>query len=79
MATIQVRDISEEDAEALRAAAAEAGMSLQAYMRREVSSLARRRVKQQALAEFREVMARDPSPGVEGDFVVETLRELRGE
>ncbi|KIA60599.1 FitA-like ribbon-helix-helix domain-containing protein [Nocardia vulneris] len=79
MATIQVRDISDEDAEALRSAAAEAGMSLQAYMRREVSSLARRRVKQQALAEYREVLARDPSSGVEGDFVVETLRELRGE
>ncbi|MGX1779329.1 FitA-like ribbon-helix-helix domain-containing protein [Nocardia brasiliensis] len=79
MATIQIRGIPEEDAEALRAAAAEAGMSLQAYMRREVSLLARRRIKQQAFAEFRAVMARDPSAGVEGDLVVETLRQLRGE
>lgn len=54
-------------------------MSLQAYMRRELISMARRRTKAEALAEIREALAEDPGPGADDDFVLETLRELRGE
>ncbi|WP_431968633.1 FitA-like ribbon-helix-helix domain-containing protein [Nocardia sp. bgisy134] len=79
MATIQIRDVPEEDAEVLRRRAEAAGMSLQAYMRRELISMARRRTKVEALAEIREALAEDSGPGVDRDFVLETLRELRGE
>ncbi|MBO0855314.1 MAG: antitoxin [Nocardia sp.] len=79
MATIQIRELPDEDADILRKRAAAAGMSLQAYMRQELIRLARRRTKAEALAEIREALEHDPGPGVTGDFVVETLRELRGE
>ncbi|MFC9895623.1 antitoxin [Nocardia sp. NPDC127579] len=79
MSTIQVRNISEEDAEFLRSEAAAEGMSLQAFMRREVTALARRRAKRAALIAYREELERDPGPGIPAGFVEETLRELRGE
>jgi len=79
MATIQVRNIPDEDAELLREAAAAEGMSLQAFMRREMVALARRRVKVAALNAYREELARDPGPGVTTEFILEALREARGE
>ena len=41
MATIQVRDISEETYEVIRRRARSSGQSIQAYMKREVERLAR--------------------------------------
>jgi hypothetical protein len=79
MATIQVRNVPDEAAELLREAAAAEGMSLQAYMQREVTAMARQRAKAAALNAYREELAHDPGSGLTTDFIVETLRELRGE
>ncbi|MFF0488311.1 antitoxin [Nocardia sp. NPDC004068] len=79
MATIQVRNIRDEDAELLREAAAEEGMSLQAYMQREVSRIARRRAKIAAMEAYREHLKRDPGTGATAESILEALREIRGE
>ncbi|WP_282778833.1 MULTISPECIES: antitoxin [unclassified Nocardia] len=79
MATLQIRDLPDEDAEVFRRRAAAAGMSLQAYMRRELITLARRPTKSEALAAIRESLERDPGPGADGDSILEALRELRGD
>jgi hypothetical protein len=79
MATIQVRDIPDEDAEVFRRRAAAAGMSLQTYMRRELIAMARRRSKAEALAAVREVLDRDPAPGGDSASILDALREIRGE
>ncbi|MFI5775619.1 FitA-like ribbon-helix-helix domain-containing protein [Nocardia sp. NPDC051570] len=78
MATIQVRNIPEENAELLRRAAADAGMSLQAYMQREVNALARRQTKLAALEAYREEFFRQGSSLPPG-FAADAVRELRGE
>ncbi|MEV6320050.1 antitoxin [Nocardia sp. NPDC051787] len=79
MATIQIRDIPEEDAEVLRRRAEAAGMSLQAYMRRELITLARRRTKAEAMAAIRDALERDPLPGGDRETVLAALRESRDE
>jgi plasmid stability protein len=79
MATIQIRDIPDDDAEVLRRRAEAAGMSLQAYMRRELIAMARRRSKTEALAAIEEALARDPGPGATTESILEALREVRGE
>jgi plasmid stability protein len=79
MATIQIRDIPDEDAEVLRKRAEAAGMSLQAYMRQQLINLARRRTKAEVMAAVRESIDRDPGPGVDTETVVAMVREMRGE
>ncbi|WP_330230018.1 antitoxin [Nocardia sp. NBC_00508] len=79
MATIQIRDIPAEDAEVLRRRAEAAGMSLQAYMRRELIALARRRTKAEAMAAIRDALERDPLPGGDRESVLAALREARDE
>ncbi len=54
-------------------------MSLQAYMRRELISMARRRTKAEAMASIRESLERDPRPGADADSILDALREVRGE
>lgn len=76
---MQIRDIPEEDAEVLRQRAEAAGMSLQAYMRRELIALARRRTKREALAAIREALAQDPAPGGDRESILDALREARDE
>ncbi|GAB3470281.1 FitA-like ribbon-helix-helix domain-containing protein [Actinophytocola sediminis] len=79
MATIQIRDVPDEDAEVLRSRAAAAGMSLQEYMRQQLIMLARRHPKAATMATVRETLARDPEPGADEDTIAGALRELRGE
>ncbi|MFI1238929.1 FitA-like ribbon-helix-helix domain-containing protein [Nocardia salmonicida] len=79
MATIQIRDLPEEDAEVFRRRAEAAGMSLQAYMRRELIATARRRSKAEAMAAIREGLERDSSPGADRDSILSALEDARGE
>ncbi|WP_067843824.1 FitA-like ribbon-helix-helix domain-containing protein [Nocardia lijiangensis] len=79
MATIQIRDIPEPDAEVLRQRAEAAGMSLQAYMRQELIAMARRRTKAEAMSAIRDALERDPGPGGDRESIMEALREVRGE
>jgi len=79
VATIQIRDIPDEDAEVFRRRAEAAGMSLQAYMRRELIAMARRRSKAEAFAAIQEALDRDPGPGGTTESILEALREVRGE
>jgi plasmid stability protein len=58
MATIQVREIPEEQYEVLRRRARRAGQSLQAYMRDQVMALAQRPTKQEAVEEIEAVLGR---------------------
>ncbi|RDI67115.1 FitA-like ribbon-helix-helix domain-containing protein [Nocardia pseudobrasiliensis] len=79
MATIQIRDVPDEDAEVLRRRAESAGMSLQAYMRQELIRVARTRTKAEALAAIRDALDRDPGPGGDSDSILGALRETRDE
>ncbi|MFD3705909.1 antitoxin [Nocardia sp. NPDC058658] len=79
MATIQIRDLPDEDAEVFRQRAEAAGMSLQAYMRRELIAAARRRSKTEAMAAIREALERDPNPGGDRDSILSALEDARGE
>jgi hypothetical protein len=79
MATIQIRDVPEEEAAILRHRAEAAGMSLQVYMRQQVIALARRRTKAEVMAAVRETLERDPGPGADENTIIDALREARGE
>lgn len=65
MATIQVRELPEESYEVLRRRARRAGMSLQAYLRDQLVSLAARPTKQEAIERVERVLSNfsehDPS------------------
>lgn len=78
VATIQIRDIPVDTAAVLRRRAEAAGMSLQAFMRRELIAMARRRTKSEAMAAIEEALARDPGPGGTTESVLRALREIRG-
>lgn len=79
MATIQIRDIPDEDAEVFRRRAEAAGMSLQAYMRQQLIDLARRRTKAEVMAAVRATLEQDPGPGLDPGAAAAMIRELRGE
>jgi hypothetical protein len=79
MATIQVRDLPDEDAEVFRRRAEAAGLSLQSYMRQQLITLARRRTKAEVMETVREALERTTGPGADKDTILSTLRELRGE
>ncbi|GAA1838067.1 antitoxin VapB1 [Pseudonocardia ailaonensis] len=78
MATIQIRDIPDEDYETLSARARAAGQSLQVYMRDLVVSSARFERRETALfAELDAALATDRGTGVTSADVVTDLHELR--
>lgn len=79
MSTIQVKDVPDDVAELLRRRAADAGQSLQAYMRQQLIELARRRTKSEYLKLIEEQLATSSSPGATAESIDETLREARGE
>ncbi|QIS13135.1 hypothetical protein [Nocardia arthritidis] len=63
MATIRIDDVPEEVVEVLRTCAAEAGMSLSAYLWQEFIAMARRPPKSGATVAVRQALASDPGPG----------------
>jgi plasmid stability protein len=77
MATIQIRDIPDDVYEIIRRRAKAGGQSIQAYMLAELTAAARRRSKQEALAETREAMAAENSPGSTMDSVLDALQDGR--
>lgn len=79
MATIQIKDIPEDVAETYRRRAAEAGQSLQAYMRKRLIEAARQRSKSEYLRIIEENLAKSQAPGATADSIDEVLREARGE
>ncbi|MFE1594641.1 antitoxin [Nocardia sp. NPDC058705] len=79
MATIQIRDLPDEVAEVFRRRSEAAGMSLQAYMRRELIAAAERRTKAEAIAAIRESLDRDAGPGADRDSILSALHDARGE
>lgn len=58
MATIQIRGIPDDAYETLRRRAREAGQSLQAYMRQQVTDFARTPTKAEALADIEAMLER---------------------
>lgn len=79
MATIQVKDLPEDVAETYKRRAAEAGQSLQAYMRQELIKGARRLSKAEAIRMIEENLESRPGPGPSMDTIVDVIREARGE
>ncbi|MGH3468954.1 MAG: FitA-like ribbon-helix-helix domain-containing protein [Thermocrispum sp.] len=79
MATIQVKDLPEEVAETFRRRAAEAGQSLQAFMRQYLIEAARQRTKNDYLKIIEQSLAQSTAPGATAESIDEALREARGE
>ncbi len=79
MATIQVKDVPDDVAETLRRRAAEAGQSLQAYMRQQLIDSARQRTKSEYVRIIEETLTRSDTPGATAESIDEALREARGD
>ncbi len=71
MATIQIRDIPEEDYEKIRTRARAEGKSIQAYMRDEVVRLASRRTKREAFEAVCAALAADTGSGVTVESILD--------
>jgi uncharacterized protein (DUF1778 family) len=79
MATIQIRNVEDDDYEVLRAAAKAEGKSLQVYMQEQTAVMARRAKKRAAVEAVREVWERTPGGGLTRDEIVAEVRAMRGE
>ena len=77
MATIQIRDIPEEDYEKIRTRARAEGKSIQTYMRDEVIRIASRRTKEEAIQAVRNALAADTGSGVTVESIIEARDEGR--
>ncbi|GAA1209199.1 FitA-like ribbon-helix-helix domain-containing protein [Prauserella alba] len=78
MATIQIRDIPDEEYEALRAAASAEGKSLQSYMREQAGFLARIARKRSVFERLRAELTERDESGVTAESVVADLNDIRG-
>jgi uncharacterized protein (DUF1778 family) len=79
MATIQIRNVREDDYDALRAAAKAEGKSLQSYMQEQATVMAHRARKRAAVEAVREVWEQTPGGGLTSDEIVTEVRAMRGE
>ncbi|MCP2254630.1 hypothetical protein LY13_003399 [Prauserella aidingensis] len=78
MATIQIRDIPDEEYEALRAAASAEGKSLQSYMREQAGFLARVARKRSAFERVRAALAERDESRVTAESALADLDDSRG-
>lgn len=78
MATIQIRDVLDEDYQALAEAAKAEGKSLQSYMKEQMSVIARRARKRAVLEAMREALAKDTGTGVTTESIIRDLDAIRG-
>lgn len=78
MATIQIRNIPDDEYEAIRAAAKAQGKSLQSYMLDQMKFLARQARKREVLAEVRRMLEADTGTGVTREGIIEDLDAIRG-
>ena len=77
MATIQIRDVPDDVHEELQRRAREAGQSLQAYMREQITTTARARARwADAVAEWEALLAADP-PTVTREQILSDLNDDR--
>ncbi|MEO3874369.1 antitoxin [Nonomuraea sp. B12E4] len=74
MATLYIRDVPEQVAESLKERAAEAGMSLSAYVARELTDIAARPTNTEIV---RRLKARDRSDGPSTADILEAVAEGR--
>jgi hypothetical protein len=74
MTTLYIRDVSEAVAETLKERAAAAGMSLSAYVARELAKIAARPTNSEIVARLK---ARDRSAGPLTADIVEAVRDSR--
>jgi plasmid stability protein len=79
VATIQIRNVPDDDYEALRAAAKAEGKSLQSYMQEQATMMARRAKKRAAVEAVQEVWERTPGGGLTAGEIVTEVRAMRGE
>ena len=77
MATVQVRDLSEDTYETFRKRARAAGQSLQGYLHDLLEAAAAKTPKAEVLATMRETLARDPGPGITRESVLADLEADR--
>lgn len=77
MATVQVRDLSEDAYETLRKRARSVGQSLQAYLHDLLEAEAAKTPKAEVLAAMRETLARDPGPGISRESILADLEAER--
>jgi antitoxin FitA len=74
MTTLYIRDVADSVAETLKQRAAAAGMSLSAYVARELTDIAARPTNAEIVQRLR---VRDRSAGPSTDEIVEAVRENR--
>jgi uncharacterized protein (DUF1778 family) len=79
MATIQIRNVGDDDYEALRAAAKAEGKSLQSYMQEQATVMARRAKKRAAIEAVQAAWERNPGGGLTRDEIVAEVRAMLGE
>jgi plasmid stability protein len=77
MATIQIRDIPDEDYETLRMDARAEGKSLQAYMREAAIDRARRARKAAVIREMRRIAERNTGTGITLESILAARDEGR--
>lgn len=73
MPTIQIREIPDDAYETLRRRARDAGQSIQAYMRDQVTDLARRRTKDEAWALVEAALSAPGGTGASTDDILADL------
>ncbi|OQO93973.1 hypothetical protein B1813_05545 [Saccharomonospora piscinae] len=78
MATIQIRNLREDDYESLRRAAESEGKSLQAYMREQVGTLARRARRKALFDSARESAAESGQGEISRESILADLDAIRG-
>ncbi|MGI5268735.1 FitA-like ribbon-helix-helix domain-containing protein [Nonomuraea sp. CA-218870] len=74
MATLYIRDVPEPVAEQLKARAAEAGLSLSAYVARELADIAARPTNAEIVKRLK---ARDRSQGPSSEEILQAVAEGR--
>ncbi len=74
MATLYIRDVSDAVAETLKERAAAAGMSLSAYVSRELTAIATRPTNAEIVARLR---SKDRTAGPSTDDIVDAVRDSR--
>jgi antitoxin FitA len=74
MTTLYIRDVADSVAETLKDRAAAAGMSLSAYVARELANIAARPTNAEIV---RRLKAKDRSTGPSTDEIVEAVRDSR--
>ncbi|WP_028924470.1 hypothetical protein [Pseudonocardia acaciae] len=78
--SIELADLPEDVAEAYRVRAELVGSPLEEYLRDQlIAQIRRRREKTEAMTAVQEVLDRQEGPGPSTEWIVDTIREIRGD